>query len=318
MKKVISILLVMVIMVSIIGSVTAAAGKKFPDVPAGSWYETYVYKLNGKGIITGYGNGKFGPADNIIAAQVITMVVRALGYDNLKYYQGYIEKAQELGLVKDGEFPDKASLEAPINRGQIARIIVRALKNEKYSDNLDKYAVKIPDYNTIPDNMKEYVLKCYYLGIVEGGSTGNYKASGMTSRAATCKMIIRMLEPEMRSVVSLNVNKETIEVNGYTLPLNENGASRAVYDREFLSEGTELNYYLSLYLPLESQYNELNTILESKFGKVIAKEVIDYVKKKTDIKMELPSKIFETQQDRKIAVLSFERSSVIDIFVIFE
>ena len=52
-----------------------------------------------KGIIEGYGNKKFGPTDGITYQNALTMIVRTLGYTNLAWPWGYIEKAVTLGLT---------------------------------------------------------------------------------------------------------------------------------------------------------------------------------------------------------------------------
>jgi hypothetical protein len=52
--------------------------------------------VNQKGVIEGYGNGKFGPTDGITYQDALTMAVRALGYNGLAYPWGYIETAINL------------------------------------------------------------------------------------------------------------------------------------------------------------------------------------------------------------------------------
>lgn len=101
----------------------------FTDVPKENWASGYIAFANGIGLIAGYGNGKYGPSDPVTYDQVITMVVRALGYteETLKggYPMGYIYKAAQLDIldnVKTGNIP------AP--RGTIAQILYNALNTE--------------------------------------------------------------------------------------------------------------------------------------------------------------------------------------------
>lgn len=77
-----------------------------------------------KGIIEGYGNGKFGPRDHIKYQDALTMVVRTLGYTNLDWPWGYIEKAVSLGLT-DGI--DGVAYTDELTRGEVAQIIYNAL-----------------------------------------------------------------------------------------------------------------------------------------------------------------------------------------------
>lgn len=57
-------------------SVGFAAEKKFSDVEEGSYYEEAVNALSAMGIINGYSNGNFGPADSVNRAQLATILYR--------------------------------------------------------------------------------------------------------------------------------------------------------------------------------------------------------------------------------------------------
>ncbi len=54
--------------------------QQFDDVPANKYYTGYVNLAANLGIISGYGNGSFGPGDPITTAQAALMLTRALGY----------------------------------------------------------------------------------------------------------------------------------------------------------------------------------------------------------------------------------------------
>ena len=55
-------------------------GSKFTDVPTSHYSNGYVNLANQLGIISGYGNGKFGPDDTVTTAQAAVMLCKALGY----------------------------------------------------------------------------------------------------------------------------------------------------------------------------------------------------------------------------------------------
>jgi hypothetical protein len=78
-----------------------------------------------KGIILGYGNRKFGPSDGITYQDCLTMAVRTLGYFNLAWPWGNIEKAVTLGLTKG--IPSSVKYTDILNRGQVAQILYNAL-----------------------------------------------------------------------------------------------------------------------------------------------------------------------------------------------
>lgn len=99
---------------------------EFTDInegPAASFLGALSY-ANGKGIIEGYGDGKFGPSDGITYQNALTMVVRTLGYQGLDWPWGYIQKAVSLGLTEG--ITDVAYTDV-LTRGEVAQIIYNAL-----------------------------------------------------------------------------------------------------------------------------------------------------------------------------------------------
>ncbi len=60
-------------------STAPAWGRSFPDVPAGYPYATAVAEVSAQGIMTGYDDGSFRPADPVTRQQFAKMVVVALG-----------------------------------------------------------------------------------------------------------------------------------------------------------------------------------------------------------------------------------------------
>ncbi len=99
----------------------------FSDVKSTDWYSGFVNVVSKEGIITGYPSGSFGANDTLTFAQAITIVVRLLGYGaedvGHKWPQGYIDKANVLGLTENMTFSDNDA----ITRSQAALIIYRAL-----------------------------------------------------------------------------------------------------------------------------------------------------------------------------------------------
>lgn len=76
----------------------------FTDVPMEHWANANIGKASELGIIGGYGNGKFGPGDQVTFEQAVTMVVRAIGEgdranSNGGYPNGYLLVAQEKNLL---------------------------------------------------------------------------------------------------------------------------------------------------------------------------------------------------------------------------
>lgn len=95
--------------VRILGMEASADGYKtqnlFSDVKNGMWHAGYVNLAYREGIINGYGNGKFGPDDEVTYGQFVTILLRALGYtegDIGKVWPAdYVVFASDLGIDED-------------------------------------------------------------------------------------------------------------------------------------------------------------------------------------------------------------------------
>lgn len=103
---------------------STANGSTFADVPAGHWASGYISQAASLGIVNGYGNGNFGPGDTVTYEQAVTMIVRALGYENEAgsaggYPDGYLSIAQSIGLL-NGVNAQKGT---PLDRKDVAIIV---------------------------------------------------------------------------------------------------------------------------------------------------------------------------------------------------
>lgn len=107
----------------------ATAATSFSDVPADHWASGYINYVAGQGIVNGYGDGKFGPEDNVTYEQAVKMLVVALGYEPMAaqkggYPTGYLVVANSYGMTDDVVSAGDA---APANRGIVAQLTYNAL-----------------------------------------------------------------------------------------------------------------------------------------------------------------------------------------------
>ena len=102
----------------------------FSDVRPGSWYTGYVNLAHTKGIINGYGNGKFGPEDSVTYGQAATILLRLLGYTGSdignSWPSDYAYFANNLGLQKGLWL----NADTPVNRGQAAILVYNTISTE--------------------------------------------------------------------------------------------------------------------------------------------------------------------------------------------
>lgn len=101
----------------------------FSDVPADHWASGYIQAAADMNIINGYGDGNFGPDDNITIEQACAILVKALGYDLFAkndggYPSGYIRYAYDLSLTEKltGGYTDT------VTKGELAYMIAMAME----------------------------------------------------------------------------------------------------------------------------------------------------------------------------------------------
>ena len=80
---------------------TGASG--FDDVKSGDWYSGYVKTAVEYKLISGYGEGKFGPMDKITREQAMTIIARAMKMTGLESGLAAGEADQLLASFKDGD-----------------------------------------------------------------------------------------------------------------------------------------------------------------------------------------------------------------------
>lgn len=119
-------------------SYATATSSSYTDMANAQWAVPVVEYATNLGIINGYGNGKFGPSDEVTYEQVATMIVRALGYTtdcnemNGTYPAIYIQKATALGIFDDVEGNQYGT---GATRGDVAIMLYNAIDlPEVYAD----------------------------------------------------------------------------------------------------------------------------------------------------------------------------------------
>lgn len=240
-QKVVALILIAVIIVSISSISVYATETKFSDVPNNAWYIESMYKLIETGAIVGFPDGTFKPQDNVAVDQFIKMVVIANGnmVEAGKDYwaQPYIDYAIENGLVLDGEYTD---YRRPIARGEMARILVRALKDVVYMNDMSAYAKMIGDYEKTDKDFKEYILKAYVTGLMNGYADKTFKFANNATRAEAATMIHRLIDVNERVQVKDPANSS----GEYTNYMDPQDVLRKVMELEMLGNFEEAYKYL--------------------------------------------------------------------------
>lgn len=104
---------------------TAAKSSGFTDLSGFSWAEKYINYAAAKGIVSGYGDGKFKPSGNVTYNEMAAMLVNAAGVKASEltgsWPKNYVAKATEMGMFAAVIPADKAfDTGAAAVRGDVA------------------------------------------------------------------------------------------------------------------------------------------------------------------------------------------------------
>ena len=102
------------------------SGIGFEDVSYVHWAYNYITTAYAYGIVNGYGNGTFGPENQVTYVQFATMILNTLGYKavDFSWPQGIIEYGMFLHLFDNVQM---VSFDAPCTRAGAAQMIYNAL-----------------------------------------------------------------------------------------------------------------------------------------------------------------------------------------------
>lgn len=106
------------------------------DVTSDAWYYKYVTFGIGEGIVEGYGDGSFKPANNINFVEALKIVMIGTGYDYEEatpWFKNLVELASENNFIP----LDVDKFDDELTRGQVAELITRIKKYQ--AEELDDY-----------------------------------------------------------------------------------------------------------------------------------------------------------------------------------
>ncbi len=258
---------------------TYAIGNRFSDVKEKDWFmeDVNVLSADSRQIIDGYPDGTFRPDLLLTAEEFITMVIRASHF-NLAISQGdnwaesYIQKAKELGYVKEEDF---SSYTKVITRGEMARIIERALwviEGEQHYANLNNYSRCLEDILDIPESLRKDVYKIYGLGIITGYPDSTFRANNGLIRAEGAAVIRRLIDKNQRKRF-LNVDETFRE----DLMLIDSDLD--IVDTKKINN-CDLSICIDYFKPIELQVSDVEDLLLKRYSKQNICDVIEYIKQK--------------------------------------
>lgn len=262
----------------------ASYGAMFPDVDENAWYKSHVDAVVEAGIIIGNSKGEFMPAQTLNVDQFVKTMVVALGYklpNGESYWAStYMDKAREIGLIGEKEYPEQAYSSQPISRAEMSKMIIDTLvelEGEYAYSKTDAIRQYIPDIDDVSDSPYEaYILQVYELGIITGDSSGAFKPNNTLTRAEAATVLHRIIDKSIRKPYVQSTQTQAIETEMI----------------EF-----DDSYYkgITIYTTQElgAQYRAAKTFLIPIVGEDSAEEIIEYAKTKADNVPRLDAKFWE-------------------------
>ena len=185
-----------------------AAGPTFTDVPASHWAYDAIEDMSSRGVVAGFGNGRFGPGVNVTTAQFSVMLARLFYNDEMSempadeaWFRNAITLLAGKGVLDNTSAAlknyDANSVSAPMNRYDMAQTMYGLLKAEGVpmpsADELLATPQRIADFNTIPAQYTDAVKNMYHLGCLAGvDAAGNFKGENTMNRAQACVVLARL------------------------------------------------------------------------------------------------------------------------------
>ncbi len=205
MKKLLSLSLALLLLMSTIG-IQPAAAQSFGDVSPSHWAYNDIEQAYKDGVIAGTaynevsGERTFSPEAPLTIAQFMVILTRGLypadidqNAGNTPWYQSNKVAADKHNLLAGFE---GNNLDSPCTRNQMAQIMYNVLADKKQP--IDLAAAKttagsIPDFTTVPSAYQDAVAVCYHLKLLGGvDNKGTFAGNTGLTRAQCAAIYLRL------------------------------------------------------------------------------------------------------------------------------
>lgn len=220
MKRIISILLVVILSLSSISFVFAESGLsnfsavrayvdgQFSDVKNSDWFAPYVKQAYNLNLMSGNSTTTFNPNGNVTLAETITVAARLhsiyYGIDiptatTGKWYQPFVDYALSYKIITK----PYSDYNAQATRAEYATILVNSLGEDAFAvlSSIDDDA--IPDVK-VSATFGGAVYKLYRAGIISGSDTkGTFNPTSNIKRSEVATILAKMVDPSLRKAITL-------------------------------------------------------------------------------------------------------------------
>ena len=159
---------------------SSAGSTIFNDVAADHWASGYINVAQSLQIINGYGDGNFGPEDQVTYEQAVKMITVALGYELAAqakggWYTGYLSIASAEGITKNAN----GTVGSPATRATIAVLVYNSLEVPLMDQNTWSTGSDGDKYGKIAETvLSKYLEIQKWEGVVAETPYGDYAKGG--------------------------------------------------------------------------------------------------------------------------------------------
>jgi len=182
----------------------SSSTKEFSDITNYGWAKESINGLYKRGIINGFGDGKFYPQNNVKREEFVKMLVEYLELDkeakstfkDVSYdawYSEYVQAAVSNGIVNgisESEFGSGLN----ITRQDIAVMCYNAMKKHIDTLGAEKNLSAFKDAQEISNYAKEAVKVLGSMGVLNGNENGEFLPKNNATRAEAAKILYMMIK----------------------------------------------------------------------------------------------------------------------------
>lgn len=178
---------------------TAGAAPLLKDVE-GSYASQEIRVLADNGILSGYENGLFHPANSVTRAELAKMIATVMEYEENEeaaivfkdiqpdaWYKGYVGALVDNGIT-EGTSPDAFSPNEPVSREQLTVLIIRAM-NVGNGGGQKADQPPFVDESSVSSWAAESVALAAEIGLVDGDDQNRFLPKKHAERQAAAKLI---------------------------------------------------------------------------------------------------------------------------------
>lgn len=167
----------------------------------GHWAKDYINQLYNDDVVSGYGDGRFGPDDSVTRAQILKIALLAFelpveGGENDftdipsgEWYEDYVSSASgDLDIVS-GYTDNTFRPNNPVTRAEALKIILKAAGVE-----LGTGTGNFSDVDTVNDWFAVYTAYAKEIGLIGGYTDGTFRGNQPITRAEVCKIVVELME----------------------------------------------------------------------------------------------------------------------------